>query len=54
MSMKRKNSTPKKELESRKQLDTGKNAIKELSFDNQGTCMFCYIPFKHTTLLQRL
>ena len=25
--------------------------MEELSFDNKGTCVFCYIPFRHTTLL---
>ena len=51
MSMKRKDFTPKKELETGKQLDTGR---KKLPFDNKGTCAFCCMPFRHTTLLQRL
>ena len=54
MSMKRKDLTPRKELKGRKRLDTGRNTMERASFDNKDTCVFCYIPFRHTTLLQRL
>ena len=46
--------TPKKEVASEKRLDTGKNRLKRLSFDNKGTFVFCYIPFTQTALLQCL
>ena len=54
MRMKRKNFTPTKELESGKQLDTGRNTMKRVSFNNKGVFVFFYIPFTHTALLQCL
>ena len=54
MRMKRKNFTPTKELESGKQLDTGRNTMNRVSFNNKGVFVFFYIPFTHTALLQCL
>ena len=42
MNMKRKDFTPKKELESRKRLDTGRNTMKKISFDDKGTFV-CFV-----------
>ena len=42
MNMKRKDFTPKKELESKKRLDTGRNSMKRISFDDKGTFV-CFV-----------
>ena len=42
MNMRRKDFTPKKELESGKRFDTGWNTMKRISFDNKGTFM-CFV-----------
>ena len=48
MSIKRKDFTSKRELESGKRIDTGRNTIKMLSFDSKDTCVcFLHTLWKH-------
>ena len=48
MNMKRKDFTPKKELDSGKLLNTGRNTMERLSFDNKGTFV-CFVTFSLDT-----